>query len=551
MTENKSARNSVRLNFSSAMNAAMRASGTMFRHSQGSVLLLIAITVAALMLRLCFLGTTSLWIDEIWSIRISHLPWNLYLWSIRHQDPNMILYYCMLHVWMKLGDSEAMVRGLSVLWGVATVPVLAMFGAQLFGRRAGLIAGLLLTINVFHIQYSQEARSYSLVILLVSLSSWCFVSCVESPRWYKWACYSFLSTLAIYSHLFAIFVIMSHVLSMLWAPGVRGLWKQVATALLVVGVCVLPLAVSWYTLVHTPFTAFDWGKSNAHEFINVLSSLAGKGEYPTSPGNKLMLAMYGALCCATCWSTYRLLRRSSDSREWWPRIVLAWWFVVPIALVLFISITVLPMLVNRYCLICMPPLILFAAKGIDLIELRIVRAAVLVGIMALSVMGMAPYYRHRAAWSEWKSVTDYIVENQRPGDAAIFSVAPSFMLFDYYRQRYHPAFQSILEIDYPNVARGYDNPESWEFKPALSSNALESIAYSHNRVWVIRYHDQWPSLKSVSDRVTGFLSKVYPLVEVRRIGYVTIMVYSRHENAPVKQSLKGNSVSPERAIVSR
>jgi len=503
------------------------------------------------MLRLCFVGTTSLWIDEIWSIRISHLPWNSYIWSILHQDPNMILYYCMLHVWMKMGDSEAIVRGLSVLWGVATVPVLALFGTKLFGKRAGLIAGLLLTLNVFHIQYSQEARAYSLVVLLVSLSSWCFVCCIESPRWYKWAAYSLLSVLAIYSHLFAVFVVISHVLSVLCMKSARQAWKPMAAATLGIGICVAPLAVPWYTVMHTPFVPFDWGKCDVQEFINVLSSLAGKGEYSTSPGNKLMLAMYCVLCCATCWSTYRLWRRSGDSRECWTRIVLAWWFVVPIAIVLFISLTIQPMLVNRYCLISMPPLILLAAKGIDLIEQRMVRTAVIAVFMILAAMGMAPYYQHRVAWSEWKSVTDYIVENEQPGDAAFFSVAPSWMLFDYYQQRYHPAFHSKIEIAYPRVAQGYDDPATWEFKPTLHNDEIESIAHSHSRVWVIRYHDQWPSLKPVADRITGFLSKVYPVVEMRRFGYVTVLVYSGRENPLAMQSLQGRNAAPETAIVSR
>ena len=78
----------------------------------------------------------------------------------------MGVYFLLLHFWLMLGSSLGFLRGLSVLFSVATIPVIYALGARLFGRNAGLIAAWLLAINAFHIRYAQEIRGYAMVALL-------------------------------------------------------------------------------------------------------------------------------------------------------------------------------------------------------------------------------------------------------------------------------------------------------------------------------------------------------------------------------------------------
>ncbi len=72
-----------------------------------------------------------------------------------------------------LSDDEPVVRGLSVLFGVLTVPLIYGVAWQLFRRRlAGLLAALLLAVSPLHIWYGQETRMYTLLIFLCLLSSY-------------------------------------------------------------------------------------------------------------------------------------------------------------------------------------------------------------------------------------------------------------------------------------------------------------------------------------------------------------------------------------------
>ncbi|HYV42204.1 MAG TPA: glycosyltransferase family 39 protein, partial [Thermoanaerobaculia bacterium] len=73
-------------------------------------------------------------------------------------------------------------RELSAFWGAATVVLLALLGARLYGRRAGLLAGALLAATVLHVQSSHFAISDIPLTFLVLLSLFFLIEAVESGR---------------------------------------------------------------------------------------------------------------------------------------------------------------------------------------------------------------------------------------------------------------------------------------------------------------------------------------------------------------------------------
>src|ERR1700687_4994801 len=111
-----------------------------------SVWLLALITIAAAVLRFHGIAAKSFWLDEGISVEIARLPWPQFFYVLRHREINMALYYFLLHFWLALGSTEGFIRGLSVLFSVATVPVLYLLGVRLFERSAGLLAAWLLAI---------------------------------------------------------------------------------------------------------------------------------------------------------------------------------------------------------------------------------------------------------------------------------------------------------------------------------------------------------------------------------------------------------------------
>src|SRR5438477_4734179 len=106
-----------------------------------------AITLLSALLRLRHLGGKSFWVDEAFSAVIAAAPWHDFWQQIRTTELNMLPYYLLLRAWIHLGNSEAWLRSLSALFGIATVPAVYLLGSRLFSTRVGLLSAALLAVH--------------------------------------------------------------------------------------------------------------------------------------------------------------------------------------------------------------------------------------------------------------------------------------------------------------------------------------------------------------------------------------------------------------------
>jgi mannosyltransferase len=487
--------------------------------------ILVTIVCTGLALRLPWLGQKSLWIDEMWSIGIARLPWASFWSVVRNQDPNMSLYYSLLHIWMKMGSSEFAIRFMSVLFGSATIPVVYALGRRLFTRSVGLVAGVLLAVNVFHIQWSQEARSYTLVVFLAALSSLLFIIAVEKNGWRNWLAYVVVSVLAVYAHLFGVLVLAAHCVSLVLRPRRELAWKRVFTSALLIGILFTPLAA--LTLQRSQHTAvpFSWiPRPTLHGIYDVFYTLSGNGEFAGSKGGKPILVAYGFACLAgVFWAAS--MRKNERARESWRIGFLLCWLFVPLILLLLISLRQ-SMFLNRYLLICVPALALLAASAIgSMKQLKLIGAALLI-MVGLSLPGLLQYYRFRDGRQEWKAATEYILTQAHPADAAIFYVAPGRLLFDYYQARYYSSRQAQLDILFPQFGDEGSDPAVLEYLPPLGKEILEA-SDQHSRVWLILYQDEWSFTSDLSQNLKARLAADYSEAQQRKFEKITVILYSR------------------------
>jgi 4-amino-4-deoxy-L-arabinose transferase-like glycosyltransferase len=138
------------------------------------------------------------------------------------------LYYALAWIWTQAtGTGEYGLRSISALAGVATVPVVYLIGYELRGRRAGLMAAALAAVNPMLLWYSQEARAYSLLVLLCSLSLLYCIRAMRHGRRRDFTAWGIVSALALGTHYFALFAIAAEVVLLLRRRGrdsLHGLW---------------------------------------------------------------------------------------------------------------------------------------------------------------------------------------------------------------------------------------------------------------------------------------------------------------------------------------
>jgi 4-amino-4-deoxy-L-arabinose transferase-like glycosyltransferase len=175
---------------------------------------------------------------------------------IPHTESTPPLYYLVAWVWARVfGYGEAGLRSLSAVAGVLTVPVAYGAGARLVSRRTGLIVAALCACNPFLIWYSQEARSYSLLVLFSALTLLSFAYALERPTPRTVTLWVVCSALALGTHYYAVVVVVPQAAWLLlkWRED-----RSVQAGVAVVAMCglaLIPLALSQNSTGHDSWIA--------------------------------------------------------------------------------------------------------------------------------------------------------------------------------------------------------------------------------------------------------------------------------------------------------
>jgi 4-amino-4-deoxy-L-arabinose transferase-like glycosyltransferase len=194
--------------------------------------------------RFATLGLQSYHHDEVITVaRVIPGSFTDMLRQVKGSESNPPLYYVLAWGWAKaFGTGEVTMRSLSALFGVATIPISYCIGRELASRRAGLIAAALVAVNPMLIWYSQEARSYALLVFFGAASLLFFARALRTREGRDLALWALASALALCSHYFAVFAVGIEALWLLVA--LRSRWRAVLPAVggvAIVGLALIPL----------------------------------------------------------------------------------------------------------------------------------------------------------------------------------------------------------------------------------------------------------------------------------------------------------------------
>jgi 4-amino-4-deoxy-L-arabinose transferase-like glycosyltransferase len=255
-----------------------------------------AIAAVGAAVRFGSLGVQSYHHDEvITAMRVIPGSFGEMLHKLKVSESNPPLYYVLAWGWSKeFGLEEFGLRSLSALFGTATVPVGYLIGRQLDSRRCGLILAAIVALNPMLIWYSQEARSYSVLVFFAALSLLFFLRALDRGRGRDLALWAASSALALCSHYFAVFPVAIEGAWLLVA--LKGRWRAVLPALAAVaatGAALLPLLVSQVVPKHIGW--IEGSSVSLRIWETGISFLAGETGHviaePPRPGYALVPAV--------------------------------------------------------------------------------------------------------------------------------------------------------------------------------------------------------------------------------------------------------------------
>lgn len=171
--------------------------------STRDLVLVTALTAVATVVRV--VSTRGLWVDEAITVAQAKLPFGAMLEQLQTTDVHPPLHHALIWVLVRVaGTGELVVRAPSIVAGALLVPATFGLANALYGRRTGLVASAFVTIAPFAVWYSQEARMYSLFMLLATLSFWAQVTAIRGDGRWAWAAYVVSTAAMAWTQWFAI-----------------------------------------------------------------------------------------------------------------------------------------------------------------------------------------------------------------------------------------------------------------------------------------------------------------------------------------------------------
>lgn len=406
------------------------------------VLLLLLILALGSFLRIYDLGAESLWLDEACSIQESAMS----IKGIAEHSNQPPLYFIILNFWINLfGTSEVALRSLSAIFGIISILLIYQVGSTLFNSRVGLISGLLSAISSYHIYYSQEARGYSLLLLLSILSYLFFIKILQGDKKWYYPGY-FLATLLLgYTHIYGLFIIASQILLFfLFWDKYRAQRVKFAITVGVTIVTLLPLVpLLGGRVVSIAQEGFWIPVPTLGAIWDTLATFAGSGG-----GQKFILLTFVLLAIIGFFSIKMVKRkwnwdepmqslsslgRSIRLESIKQELLLLIWLFVSIVVPFIESKFMTPIYWTRYMIGASPAFYLLVAKGMGNLNRKWLFYPVLIFIILLSSFGLQSYYKNDVK-EQWREAADLVELNSMRNDVIIFCASYCQVPFDYYYQ---------------------------------------------------------------------------------------------------------------------
>ena len=450
-----------------------------------TVILLCAV---ALCVRLAEISGPSVWTDEAATFYVCRMPFGELMSTIFSIDVNPPFSYLLFWLWGKLSDSLVWMRSLSALFSVATVGLIFFFGKKYFTFRAGLFAAGLYALLPLSVALSRQVRYPAMLTFFVFAATWALISLLNEPTKKKSILYAALALCAAYTHYFAVFMFLAHIVllfscrleiknrkpialaiilsvtgSLPWLPVfIRQLMVRQAFGFAseVPYAALAPLIAVYFTQGWTLWSLPDF-------WSNVFSGIFDISLPDWFP---LLLALPFTISVAGGFFV--------GAKSRFARLGVIFYFLVPITAYLFVSLW-MPQFNPQYFLPFLPPACLLCGAFWDTLMKR---SFVTDGILVVLVIGIstgqtADYFQQKGGGEDWKNIAKLIRENWTDGDIIVLPNAPARVCFEVY--------------SWGNARKIQVAPDELPDQKVTVSEIqklIGSIEHEYKRAWLIDYY---------------------------------------------------------------
>jgi mannosyltransferase len=395
--------------------------------------LLFGILFIGSLLRFYKIDFQSIWLDEIHTMNETNpkLSFLEVYDAIRNAEQMPPLYFYSVFLCFKIFSYTSYIARLfSVFAGIASIYAIYIFAKEILNKETGLIASLLLSVNIFHLYYSQEARPYALLLLLTICSFYRLVKYIKFPNRLNAIYYGIFSGAMLLTHFFGLFVLLSQIfiLAIIFISIERKARNLFFINTVISGAIILGLFL--------PAIRIFIKVSEIKEFWIPQTDLKTiKQIYKDFCGNSDFILILAVIAILYYFADFILKIRLSRIKFNYERIVgnkqllsfvvLISWIIIVLLIPIIRSYLVVPMIISRYFIVLLPPLIILISVAISACRIAVIRH----GFVFLFVMGslylifFQNKYYSSTCKSQFRETTQFIVQNNLNKEPVVSSLA--------------------------------------------------------------------------------------------------------------------------------
>ena len=396
--------------------------------------LLVVVSLIGAGLRLWQIDRWSLWQDEVLTVLSSQLL------AFDYLPINPIPYLAVKSSIAISGLGAFGARFIPSLVGILSIPLIYQFAKMLYNRKVGLWSALFLSINHWHLFWSQNSRSYIFTCFFAILVAICFYRAIESNKLY-WSLVSLISLgLLVMSHLLAgvmLGAFLIYVIGLVWLEGKKFVWQRKLTILTFFSpfilLSILFVLPSFRQYLFSGWGHNEWNRSGLYIIMTLVH------------GVSLPIATI-ALLSATTTPVNR------------PQFFLVCYSGIP--LVFFLLCSFILNVAGYYLFFTLPAYIILAARLCEQLPTLLPKNGRLVIpliVISSSILSLYMYFQvEYGGRPRWKEAFEIIQTERQVGDQVVTSLK---QMTDFYLPQL-PTDQS-LKIDLVNMPESQFNTRTW------------------------------------------------------------------------------------------
>ncbi len=390
---------------------------------------LLFIILIGSILRFYKIDYQSVWLDEIHTINESNPKISISdLYStLLVADPHPPLYFILVKlIFTFFGYSTFVLKMFSALMGVGGLFAIYLLGKELMNKRVGLIAAALLSVNYFHLYYSQEARMYSMLFMTTTLSFYFLIKLIKTPSIKAVILHAFFAALMIHTHFFALFALFAQYLILLIfiLKPFNVERKKMVLFTFLSGIITLILYIpSLTTFIEASKRTSIWIPIPTIDvYTQMFKEFFGQSEIVIFFIITLLVLFFIKLYNRENKVNFEI--NPNDEKHVFSFLFLFTWIIITLIIPLISSYLKLPMLISRYFINILPAILVIIAIGIYYIKNDVVKLSILSILILFSltdIIIVKKYYRN-VNKTQFREATQFIIENNSSKDKIVSSL---------------------------------------------------------------------------------------------------------------------------------